>query len=763
MKFVYMFLLGFGDVVLGNDVTYPPLSELDTNKTNLSIGCLLPLNNIFGRKLEAIAQIAIDEINKRSDILENYNLVLYIKNTSAPGPPTGPSAERLATVKAFEFIDGNPIVNMIYGNLFTKNTEKSAYLTSTWNILQVAPLANSLVLSDKKRYPYFINVVTNSIFLNDLVTHFITKNKWDKVAIIAEIGFDHLGKHLEDKLKRNNVTVSNLYIVEDEDDPTDTIAAIKESGVRIIVFQVYPIMYSKLVCEVYRHSMYAPRYVWIDNRRLSDDVKDYYKSYGHGNCTWNQIVTSVEGMFGTSTISYLKDFPDTITIGGNTIKTLSEIGGIKGGDQRLYGYDAIWTMALTMNNTIKRIAPHTLEEFTYQHKNYTDIFLEEIKNLSFVGATGPVQFSDEGSRVEKLSLRQVRNGTYIPIGVYERTTKVLDFVKSPEYMWEPFGKTVPSSETRLEHKYLRVSAVLFGIYVTLSVVGIVICLVDMILMSVYRSHSGVVQDWPIIRTLVCFGCIVLNIAVILMGIDDSSSGTNDYQGACQTASWMFVVGYTLALGGMLVDSFATYHFYTKGSVTKSVKQELKYCVILIPCLVLDIILLILWQVVDPPRIKTEFLQKEYDESQDTIFQTAIAVCDSEKINGWRIVMIVYKAIVLLVATFTTWPAWFAAHGKGSAMNHYLGICVYVTVLAALIGVPVTLTLGPSPSAHYGVAGGFILLCTISTGIALLYTILSGKRDPNPNNVPALVNIINRRINEMSVTNSKDNSGHFETK
>ncbi|CAH1784847.1 unnamed protein product [Owenia fusiformis] len=333
-----------------------------------------------------------------------------------------------------------------------------------------------------------MKLLSDGFPFNDLVTHFAMENKWNKVMIISDLGFDDLAKHLEDTLIRSNVTVSNVYIVEDVDDPSEILTAIKESGVRIIVFQVYPIMYYKLSCEAYRQNMHVPGYVWIDNRHHSQSVKDYFELYSDVNCTWDEILTSVEGMFATSPISYLELFPNTITIGGKSVKTLSEIGGIKGDAARLYGYDAIWSMALTMNNTIKRIEPQTLDEFTYKHKNYTDIFLEEMKNLSFTGATGPVEFSAEGSRMEKLVLRQVRNGTHVPVGIYDGTTQILDLLKSPEYMWEPFGNTIPSSKPRLEHTYLRVSRVLFGIYVTISVVGIAICLIDLILMLIYRSH-----------------------------------------------------------------------------------------------------------------------------------------------------------------------------------------------------------------------------------------------------------------------------------
>ncbi|CAH1784986.1 unnamed protein product [Owenia fusiformis] len=754
-----LFVMTFWVFTLAEDVTYPPDSALDADKTNILIGGLLPLDIIFGKRLQATAQVAIDEINKRKDVLGDYNLVLHIKNVSPDGHSIGGDSVRVTTIKTLEYISENPMVHMIYGNLFASNTESSAYLTGLWNVVQVTPLANALQLSDKVRYPYLVSLLAEDSLLNDLTTHFIKESKWTKVSIITDLAFDALGKLLGDELKKVNVTVPNTFLVDDEDDPADIVASIKESGVHIIVIQVYQEMHYKLLCEAYKQNMYAPRYVWIANNMLIDDFEPYYSTHGNVSCTWSQIEESVEGQFGTSSFSFLEQSPDTITIGGENISRVFEKARLEGDLNKsgwsLYGYDSIWTMALAMSNTIKRIAPNTLEEFTYKHKNYTDLFLEEMKQLSFPGATGPVSFTEKRTREEDLSFQQIRSGKAEAIAYYDRSTQTMDFRKSTEYMWEPYGNTIPNTEPRLEYTQLQVSAVLFAIYSVIACAGIVICFAILLVMFIYRDHSAITYGWPIIRAIVCIGCLILNIAVILMGIDEHNATAENHQSACQVASWLLVFGFTLAVGGMLVNSFAMYHFHTKG-LTKSVQQELKYCIILAPCFLLDVLLLVLWQSIDPLNIRTEYLQREYDVERDTIYQTLRVVCDCNTVTVWRIVMLVYKAIILLFAAFITWPAWLAAHGKGSVTGHYLGICIYVTVLAAVIGIPVTFSLGPDPSVHYGVAGGFILLCTISTSIVILCTMLFAKRNPHSSDTSGLISPINSLLKEISESKDKKN-------
>ena len=57
------------------------------------------------------------------------------------------------------------------------------------------------------------------------------------------------------------------------------------------------------------------------------------------------------------------------------------------GSYVLGGYDAIWSMAQALHNSIPKVAPERLEDFSYNHSNMTDVFFKEFQNLTFEGAT----------------------------------------------------------------------------------------------------------------------------------------------------------------------------------------------------------------------------------------------------------------------------------------------------------------------------------------------------------------------------------------
>lgn len=54
-----------------------------------------------------------------------------------------------------------------------------------------------------------------------------------------------------------------------------------------------------------------------------------------------------------------------------------------------YAYDAVWAMALALNQSILRLQQinKTLEDFQYDNQDYFSIFKEEMQNVTFHGIT----------------------------------------------------------------------------------------------------------------------------------------------------------------------------------------------------------------------------------------------------------------------------------------------------------------------------------------------------------------------------------------
>ena len=51
-------------------------------------------------------------------------------------------------------------------------------------------------------------------------------------------------------------------------------------------------------------------------------------------------------------------------------------------------YDAVWSMALALNSSLPLLPSNqSLHNFTYERKDMTDIFMDEMHNLHFEGMT----------------------------------------------------------------------------------------------------------------------------------------------------------------------------------------------------------------------------------------------------------------------------------------------------------------------------------------------------------------------------------------
>ena len=60
-----------------------------------------------------------------------------------------------------------------------------------------------------------------------------------------------------------------------------------------------------------------------------------------------------------------------------------------------------------------------------------------------------------------------------------------------------------------------------------------------------------------------------------------------------------------------------------------------------------------------------------------------------------------------------------ASEKGFNEGVYLGAMTYIFTLAFLIGLPIGFILGGQPVLQYGVIGGILNICTLSTALLLL--------------------------------------------
>ncbi|XP_022083852.1 gamma-aminobutyric acid type B receptor subunit 1-like [Acanthaster planci] len=265
----------------------------------LHIGGLFPLSEkdgwsrFFGHSALVGAKRAIEDINKRNDVLPNYTLVLHVADTEGSMP--------VALNKFYEFTYKPPVKVAIFGPMLSSLTEVVAEVIGKWNIVEMSPAASSPVLSERERYPHIYRMITSAAGFSSAEFRMCRLFGWDKIATLHETTEPHVGAINE--LQRL-ASESNLSIIAAESfykDPFEAMERLKRKDVRIIVASFYERMARKVFCSIFKLGMYGPNYVWMIPGYYSNG---WWMTTEEGlDCTPDELKRATEGYL---TIAYSK-------------------------------------------------------------------------------------------------------------------------------------------------------------------------------------------------------------------------------------------------------------------------------------------------------------------------------------------------------------------------------------------------------------------------------------------------------------------------
>ncbi len=108
---------------------------------------------------------------------------------------------------------------------------------------------------------------------------------------------------------------------------------------------------------------------------------------------------------------------------------------------------------------------------------------------------------------------------------------------------------------------------------------------------------------------------------------------------------MLTIGFTLAFGAMFSKTYRVHAILTNARLTKKVIKDYKLFGIVVFLLVIDIIILVSWQIFDPLKI----VQKQYDSTTngENIVLIDSLVCESNHIKIWIASLFSYKSLLIV--------------------------------------------------------------------------------------------------------------------
>ncbi|XP_066580245.1 gamma-aminobutyric acid type B receptor subunit 1 isoform X2 [Amia ocellicauda] len=689
-----------------------------TGKKTLYIGALFPMSGGWpgGQACLPAAQMALDLVNKRPDILPDYELqLIYHDSKCDPGE---------ATKLLYDLLYTEPIKIVLMPGCSSVST-LVAEAARMWNLIVLSYGSSSPALSNRERFPTFFRTHPSATLHNPTRVQLFQKWKWTKIATIQQTTevFTSTLDDLEQRVKEAGIEISvrQSFL----SDPAVAVKNLKRQDARIIVGLFYETEARKVFCEVFKEKLYGKKYVWFLIGWYADN---WFKTKDPSiNCTVENMTEAVEGHVTTEILMLNPESTkgaSNLTSQEFLEKLMSRLGGMNpeetGGFQEApLAYDAVWALALALNKTASALAKKglRLEDFNYNNHNITNEIYKAMNSSSFDGVSGHVVFDAQGSRMAWTQIEQLQGGSYKKIGYYDSTKGNLSWLGNDKWI----GLAPPADQTKVIVEYRFLSQKLFvsvAVFAGLGILLGIICLT----FNIYNSNVRYIQNsQPYLNNMTAVGCMMALAAVFPLGIDGNHVRRSQFPFVCQARLWLLGLGFSLAYGSMFTKIWWVHTVFTKKEEKKEKRKHLEpwklYATVGV-LLAVDILSLLIWQIVDPLHITIEEFTKEAPKGDiDVLIQPLLEHCSSEKMNTWLGVVYGYKGLLLLLGIFLAYETKSVSTEKIND-HRAVGMAIYNVAVLCMITAPVTMILSSQQDASFAFAALAIVFSVYITLVVL---------------------------------------------
>ncbi|XP_064205293.1 gamma-aminobutyric acid type B receptor subunit 1 isoform X2 [Anguilla rostrata] len=687
-------------------------------KKKLYIGALFPMSGGWpgGQACRPSAQMALDLVNNRTDILPDYELeLIYYDSKCDPGE---------ATRLLYDLLYTEPIKIVLMPGCSSVST-LVAEAARMWNLIVLSYGSSSPALSNRQRFPTFFRTHPSATLHNPTRVQLFQKWKWTKIATIQQTTevFTSTLDDLEQRVKEAGIEISvrQSFLT----DPAVAVKNLKRQDARIIVGLFYETEARKVFCEVFKEKLFGKKYVWFLIGWYADNwfkIKD-----PSINCTVENMTEAVEGHVTTEIVMLN---PETVRGASNLtsqeflVQLMSRLGGKNpeetGGFQEApLAYDAVWALALALNKTVGplRARGRRLEDFNYNNRDITAEIYRALNTSSFEGVSGHVVFDAQGSRMAWTLIEQLQGGSYKKIGYYDSTKGNLSWFGNDKWIGPgpPADQTVVIEEFRFLSQKLFVSV---SVFAGLGILLGVLCLT----FNIYNSNIRYIQNsQPYLNNMTAVGCMLALAAVFPLGIDGLHVRRSQFPVVCQFRLWLLGLGFSLAYGSMFTKIWWVHTVFTKKDEKKDKRKHLEpwklYATVGV-LLGIDILSLMIWQIVDPLHITIEKFTREAPKGDlDVLIQPLLEHCSSEKMNTWLGVVYGYKGLLLLLGIFLAYETKSVSTEKIND-HRAVGMAIYNVSVLCMITAPVTMILSSQQDASFAFASLAIVFSVYITLVVL---------------------------------------------
>ncbi|XP_046570868.1 gamma-aminobutyric acid type B receptor subunit 1-like [Haliotis rubra] len=674
---------------------------------------LFPLDGQYngGQAQLPAAMLAVDDVNRRQDILPGYRLHMKWNNTKC---------DRGVGLKALsDSLYTTDIKLMVIGGACSQVSEATGRVSHLWNLVQISYGSVSPSLSNKKEFPKFFRLISPESNTNKVRVKLFRHFGWKRIAIISE-NMDLFSSATEDLIKQlhaANITVQSRQFF---NDPTIEVKDLKNQDARIIVGNFYPQRGREVICQAFRVGLYGRKVVWLLPGWFQPDWYTIYDDTA--NCTAQDILQVIDNAFSLDNIYYNPN--DDVAISNMTsaqfrsrftdlLNRTKNNTFLSGYERAPAAYDVIWAAAIALNQTNNYLKQTNdslrIENFTYLDNRLGQLIYDHVSKLKFTGLPGDVQFDDRGDPKSLVSIRVFRDPNIVQVGETDTFDRDIQWLL-PDFSVFRDGR-VPVDSVRVEERIITLPLPVYIAMCCLAGAAMLLAIAFLVFNVVCRNERIVKMSSPNLNNVILSGCVITYTEVFLADLHNSSSQCQVFQAKI----FVLTVGFSMTFGALFAKTWRVYViFKSKFMVTTNKVYKDWSLFLLVGVLILvNSGILLAWILTDSITITHHRLTPQTLTEADVIIQPVVHLCSSTNSKYYLGSILAVQGTLLLYGVFLAWET-RKVHVEVLNDSGYIGVCIYNTVVMAVMGVIVCLSLREEVLIYYSVESAVTIFTTTVT-------------------------------------------------
>ena len=451
------------------------------------------------------------------------------------------------------------------------------------------------------------------------------------------------------EIENNNFELALHRAVSDTHIPLETI---RSEEIRIVYVLTGPEMASKIMCLADHMGLVSPNIQWLFFGRDFSEFRRHFSefrrhvSFNYGSTNYTCMEERMRKallmnlFMNFKLIPFERDF-DRMTIAGITYNEFKDMYNERlmksGYEMNIWGpiaYDAVWSLALCLNNTVDKI---NLTDYGPGQWKSSKLIRECFNTLHFTGVSGDILFDPQTGFIDRTV--DIYQTFALYYGAYY-TDRMLTKLKSLQ--------VIPDSYQNKILQFWDISAV----FLFLAVSFCLLIITSHVLTIAYGSYHSIKASSPKITHFIFVGCYMLTVGTVLysLSIGTGVGSFNNLQvdgWICQISfGYFFPIGFTLIFASVLVRTWRLYRIFIH-YLDPGIFINEKFLITVICCMVgVDVLIGVVWSAIDP--LVGEFVTVEFTEDSDGLLVKEVFVsCTSDYYYFWLALVFGYRFVEVI--------------------------------------------------------------------------------------------------------------------